>query len=311
MIKITSVLALTLVALSIPSSAADSKNPNNDLHFKGSTAEVYKTIDDDVLKIHIFQPSEKSAAPRPAIVFFFGGGWRAGSPKQFEQQCRYLASRGMVAMTADYRVSRKHGTTAKECVQDGKSAIRWVRKNAKRLHIDPNRVAAGGGSAGGHVAACTGVIEGYEELGDDLQISSLPNSMVLFNPAVTLAIFNGQQPLPKDKLAEDGGLEKRMGTDPVNLSPGHHARSGLPPSIMFFGTEDFLLQGSKYFHQQMRKAGNRCDLKLYAGYPHGFFNFGRNKNKPFAQTLTATDEFLQSINYLEGNASVEQWMKNY
>ena len=289
--------------------AAESENENNALSFDGSTAEVYKTVGDDVLKIHIFQPANETPSPRPAIVFFFGGGWKAGSPKQFEQHCRYLASRGMVAMTADYRVLNRHGTPAKNCVQDGKSAIRWVRQNAQRLNIDPDRIVAGGGSAGGHVAACTGVISGWEEPEEDESVSSLPNAMVLFNPAVTLAPFEGQQPLPEDRLHENGGLEKRMGTDPKNLSPGHHARSRLPPAIMFFGTEDFLLDGARYFHQQMVATDNRCELKLYDDHSHGFFNFGRNKNVPFTETLTAADEFLQSLGYLQGPAKVAAWLK--
>ncbi len=285
--------------------AANKKNPNNDLQFPGSTAEVYKQIGDDVLKIHIFQPADKSAAPKPAVVFFFGGGWRNGKPTQFEQHCRYLASRGMVAMTADYRVSTKHGTTAKACVEDGKSALRWIRKNAKRLNIDPKRVAAGGGSAGGHVAACAGIIKGFEAESEDHSISSIPNALVLFNPAVTLAEFESSEPIPKERA---GNLKERMGTDPINLSPGHHARKGLPPTIMFFGTEDFLLEGAKFFDNNMVKAGNRCEMKLYDDYAHGFFNFGKHKNKPFTQTLQAADEFLVSLKFLNGTGNVEQWL---
>lgn len=283
-------------------------NENNSLSFEGSTAEVFKSVNGDELKIHIFQPQGDSESPRPAIVFFFGGGWKNGSPKQFEQHCRYLASRGMVAMTADYRVLNRQGTKAKECVQDGKSAIRWVRQNASRLNVNPDRIVAGGGSAGGHVAACTGVIEGWEEPGEATEISSAPNAMVLFNPAVTLAPFDGQEPLPEDRTERDGSLEIRMGTDPKNLSPAHHVRSDLSPTIMFFGTEDFLLDGGKFFHKQMIEAGNRCEMKLYEGHVHGFFNFGKNKNVPFAETLAATDEFLQSLGCLEGPENVKEWM---
>lgn len=297
-----------LLVMAVHSFAADQPNPNNELKFPGSTAEVYKTTDQGDLKIHIFQPSTKAAAPRPAIVFFFGGGWKAGSPRQFEQHCRYLASRGMVAMTADYRVSSRHGTLARECVVDAKSAIRWIRTNAQRLHIDPTRVVAGGGSAGGHLAACAGVITGFDEPGEDVNISSIPDAMVLFNPAVTLAPFEGRAPIPASRSQETGPLEPRMGTAPVNLSPGHHARAGLPPSIMFFGTEDFLLDGSKYFHAQMTKAGNRCELKLYDGYAHGFFNFGKHDNKPFIETLQATDDFLKSLNYIQGEGNVASWL---
>ncbi|MBT3567351.1 MAG: carboxylesterase family protein, partial [Opitutae bacterium] len=86
--------------------------------------EVYKTIGDTKLKLWIFEPEgHKKSDKRPAVVFFFGGGWRAGTPGQFEMQCKYLASRGMVALTAHYRVSTRHGTKAAACVEDGKSAV--------------------------------------------------------------------------------------------------------------------------------------------------------------------------------------------
>jgi acetyl esterase len=130
----------------------------------GAKVEVYKTVGDVKLNIYIYNPEgHKPSDKRPAIVFFFGGGWSHGSPAQFQEQCKYLASRGMVAMTADYRVSSRHQVKAVSCVTDAKSAVRWARANADRLGIDPNRLAAGGGSAGGHIAACTGVVKGFDE----------------------------------------------------------------------------------------------------------------------------------------------------
>ena len=126
---------------------------------------VYKKIGDVELKLHLYE-SKSENKKRPAIVFFFGGGWTGGSPKQFFPHCEHFASLGMVAISAEYRVKSRHGTTPFECVKDGKSAIRYVRANAKKLGIDPKKIIAGGGSAGGHVAACTGTIEGHEEKGE-------------------------------------------------------------------------------------------------------------------------------------------------
>ncbi|TWT58738.1 Carboxylesterase NlhH [Thalassoglobus neptunius] len=288
--------------------SAYAENENNKLQFDGSEAHVFKTIGDDELKIHVFQPPTPSEAPRPAIVFFFGGGWKAGSPKQFEQHCRYLAERGVVAMTADYRVSSRHGTKAKEAVQDAKSAMRWVRNHADELKIDPNRLAAGGGSAGGHLAACTATISQFDEPGESNDVSCIPNALVLYNPAVTLAPFEGNQPLSKDRVDRDGTLEERMGTKPENLSPAHNIRSDLPPTIMFFGTEDFLLDGAKFFEKEMLASGNQCELVLYDDYAHGFFNYGKHENKPFVATLIATDKFLNSLGFVDENEHVEEWL---
>jgi hypothetical protein len=69
-------------------------------------------------------------------VFFFGGGWVGGSPKQMYQQAKVMAEQGMVAFSADYRVASRNKTTPFECVKDGKSAIRWLREHAAELGID-------------------------------------------------------------------------------------------------------------------------------------------------------------------------------
>jgi acetyl esterase/lipase len=92
--------------------------------------ETVDSADDPVtLNLHVFTPpGHKAGHQRPAVVFFFGGGWVSGSPSHFHPHCEYLASRGMVAVSAEYRVKKQHGTTPQECVMDGKSAIRYLRE---------------------------------------------------------------------------------------------------------------------------------------------------------------------------------------
>ena len=128
--KIIPIMAALLAPLALL--AQEKKGPyESGFELPGSRAEVYKTIGDVKLKIYIYEPKgHKAGAKRPAIVFFFGGGWRGGTPRQFLEHCRYLASKGMVAMTADYRVSSRQGTKPFHCVRDGKSAVRWIRQNA-------------------------------------------------------------------------------------------------------------------------------------------------------------------------------------
>ena len=96
---------------------------------------------------------------RRSSSFFHGGGWKDGTPTVFYRHCKYFASRGIVAMSADYRVGRRDGAKPAQCVSDAKSAIRWLRQHAEKLGIDPNRIVASGGSAGGHLAAATGTIK--------------------------------------------------------------------------------------------------------------------------------------------------------
>jgi acetyl esterase len=266
----------------------------------GSRAEIYKRIGEVELPIHIFEPANHEPGDRrAAIVFFFGGGWTSGSPAQFQHQCSYLASRGMVAMTAEYRVSSRHGVKAVSCFQDAKSAIRWVRRNAERLGIDPNRIAAGGGSAGGHLAGALGTIREFDEEGEDTSICAVPNALVLFNPALVLAPVQGRQDKEWDKL---GSLAERMGVEPRRLSPYHHVRAGQPPAIVFHGREDTTVPfiTSELFARKMKEEGNRCELVAYPGQPHGFFNYNRSGNRYFLDTLKKTDVFLAAQGYLQG-----------
>ncbi len=285
-------LALLLLAASTPLLAKFNYPPE----MEGAETIAYKTIGEVTMNLYVFKPQDwKAKDTRPVAVFFFGGGWSAGSPEQFEEQCKHLASRGMVAITADYRVATRNQTKANLCLEDARDAIRYVRGHAGELGIDPDQVAAGGGSAGGHLAACLGTIPAPGE-----SVSPRPDLMLLFNPACVLAPFDGKQPWPEDRSEEF--LEK-MGVDPVAMSPIHHVTGETPAGIIFHGTGDKMVPfaTSEQFANTVKKAGVRCDLKSYEGQPHGFFNYGRDENVMFRQTLNAMDAFLVDLGWLPEN----------
>ena len=260
--------------------------------------EIYKTIGDIELKAWIFSPPKlKEGDGRPAILFFFGGGWTQGTPAQFTEHCKYLAARGMVAMTMDYRVAARHNVKAKTCVADAKSAVRWVRKNAARLGIDPDRIVAGGGSAGGHLAAATATLPALDEATDDLSISARPNALALFNPALVLASVSDKFSLDEKRQQS---LEARAGVGLTNISPYHHINEEVAPTIIFHGTGDKTVpfETASLFQQRMSEVGRPCTLVGYKDAPHGFFNYGRNNNGPFIDTMNKLDAFLVSLGYL-------------
>ena len=246
---------------------------------------IYKTTPQGELAIHIFEPDtdEQTAA----IVFFFGGGWTGGNPQQFFPHCQYLAKRGILAASAEYRIKSKHNTSPYECVEDGKSAVRWLRAHADKFNIDPNRIASGGGSAGGHVGACTGTVPGQDAPDEDMAISSQPNAMVLFNPVVDVAGLK--------RLAE------RFPKDPLEISPFQHICSNLPPTVIFHGTDDTTVpyEQAQRFTKAMREAGNTCELCAYEGRGHGFFNHGRGDGSDYEQTVVQMDDFLVQLGYLD------------
>ncbi|QOD61980.1 alpha/beta hydrolase [Polaribacter haliotis] len=252
---------------------------------------IYKKVDTINLKLHIYKPLNfDKTKTYNAIVFFHGGGWNGGSYKAFKRQASYLASRGMIAISAEYRLFNIHKTSPFIAVEDAKSAIRYVRKHAKELNINPDKIASGGGSAGGHLAAACGNIDGLEGKHEDLKISSKPNALVLFNPVY-------------DNSKRGYGFRKMEGRY-LEISPLHNVTKGAPPTIVFFGTKDKTTPviSSKEYEQKMKNVGSRIDLHLYEGATHSFFN----KGDYFIDTLIKTDVFLESLGYLEGKPTLKK-----
>lgn len=247
-----------------------------------------KTKQGDLEIVVHYPPGWKETDRRPGIVFFFGGGWTSGKMEQFEPQAKHLASRGMVAARADYRVRSRHNVTPKECVEDAKSAVRWMRQNAAKLGIDANRIVAAGGSAGGHIAACTALTPGLDAEGEDAKVSSIPNALVLFNPVLR---FSGIPQL-MSRIGNDEALGKA-------ISPTLHLKKDSPPTLIFFGTADKLAIMGDEFMKKSKELGHRADLFTAEGQGHGFFN-----RPPWQEKTTQRmDEFLVSIGYLEGKAT--------
>lgn len=249
---------------------------------------IYKEIDTATLSLRLYYPPDMEENRRyPAIIFFFGGGWRGGTITQFAPQARHFTHRGMVAVLADYRVESRHGTTPFDAVRDAKSAIRFLREHATRLRIDPDRIAGSGGSAGGHLAAAAAMVDGLEEPDESAEISPRPNALVLFNPVFD----NGPEGYGYDRV----GGETRF----REISPLHNIGPGAPPTIVFLGTKDSLIpvRTAETYCQKMESVGSRCELKLYEGQGHGFFNPGRSPEH-YRKTLDAADNFLVSLGYL-------------
>ncbi|MCX6896802.1 MAG: alpha/beta hydrolase [Verrucomicrobia bacterium] len=270
----------------------------------GAEKLTYKTIGDTNLSLFVFKPEGHQAADkRPAIVFYHGGGWRGGNPGALMPQCRYLAARGMVAISVQYRLAP--AVKVDGCVRDARSALRWVRAHAAELGIDPDRIAAGGGSAGGHLAAAIATLDGFDEPGEDLKISARPNALVLFNPAVILAPVDGVDIQPNKPTPKEPTISERLGVEAKTVSPYHHIKPGLPPALIMHGTADTTVpfRVAEMFTEAMKKAGNRCELVPYKDQTHSFFNLGKSREN-FIGTMQDTDKFLASLGWLQGPPTV-------
>jgi len=260
----------------------------------GPVAQVFATIDGVALKAHVFRPRQaQREKPLPAIVLFHGGGWTIGEPAWTFGRAEHFAARGMVAVSAQYRLSNQRTITPLEAMADARAVIRWMRANSASLGIDPNRIAAYGSSAGGHLAASAAI---FDDSTSHETISAAPNALILISPAV--------------RLENDRWPQRLLGSraNVSTISPASHVRKGLPPTIILQGNVDTVtpLAGVQLFCDRMRAAGNRCDLHVYRGVGHLFTPAGiRDDGMPQpdpkvqAEALRKADEFLVSLGFIK------------
>ncbi len=252
----------------------------------GAESVVYKKVEDRELKLFIDKPAAwKATDQRPAIVFYFGGGWVSGTPEQFRKQSEYLATRGLVGIRVEYRtIPKGEKGLPVICCADAKSAMRYVRAHAKELGIDPKRIAAAGGSAGGHLAAFTALVDGLDDSKDDLKVSCKPDALLLFNP-----VFNN---------GPGQWGHERVGERFMEFSPAHHITKAAPPAIVFLGDQDKLIPVSvlREFESGMKRVGARCEAHVYPMAGHGFFN----RDPHYMLTLIEADKFLASLGWIQG-----------
>ncbi|TWU54733.1 Acetylxylan esterase precursor [Rubripirellula tenax] len=257
--------------------------------------EFYTPLPDVDLKLHLFFPEDYQVTDkRPCIIFFFGGSWVGGDPDQFYGFSKYMASRGMVAISAQYRNKKYNKAIPRDCVEDGREAVRYVRQHAVELGVDPDRIAAGGGSAGGHVAAAVAMCTNLDA-NPDSPVSSIPNALVLFNP-----VYNN---------GSEGFGYKQVKDYWEDISPFHNIREGQPPTVSFFGSKDKHTSVSQInaFQAAMEKAGNVSVSHIYEDQGHGFFHISKGGRNLFEDLLIKSDAFLVEQKFLSGENRAKEW----
>ena len=273
------------------------------LHQPAPTEVIYKHTANADLKLFCFPPtSAKTGGVRPATLWIHGGGWTGGTCESFFPLARYTAARGAASFVVEYRLVKTNGTvTVADCVADCKSAVRYLRGHAAELGIDPHRIAVIGESAGGHLAACVGVLDGFADPADDLNVSARPDALVLYNPLTDFTQSNFLKLLPNG-AATNGKLKLAR-----ELSPTFFVRSNLPPTICIHGLADTVVSpdNSRAFAVAMKQAGNRCDLVLLPETPHAFLipNY-KCSEAVVVNALLLGDKFLTSLGYFSGEPTL-------
>ncbi len=252
---------------------------------------VYGKVGDVELKLDLYLPKPGGPA-RPGIVFIHGGGWRGGSKGQFRQQAAHLAGKGYVGACIVYRYSRQ--ATFPAALEDCKGAVRWMRCVAKKHNIDPKRIAAVGGSAGGHLAAMVGYTDpshGWEGQGGHETQSSAVQAVAAFNGVLDLTECVKKNKVPKALVMFLGKTYDEAPELYKVASPMTHLDATCPPTLALHGTADKTVpyEQSVRLVETLKKLGVPAELYTAEGQPHGFFNPPRPHFKP---TLAKLEAFL-------------------
>jgi acetyl esterase/lipase len=251
---------------------------------------TFTRVAGEELKVDLALPTGREG-PFPAIVCIHGGGWVKGDRKQMARTIEVLADRGFVALSPDYRLAPKHRFPAP--IEDCKTAIRWLRANAKQYNVDPDRIGAIGFSVGAHLACLLGVTEktdGLEGEGFADQSSAVQVVVSFFGPT-DLAGGQWSEDVQEKNLNPLLGGPKSENPDGYRkASPVVYAdRKGCPPFLFFHGTKDETVpfEQSRLLSGKLQAAGGEATLIPVEGEGHGW------GGETLARNITHMTRFLE------------------
>lgn len=241
---------------------------------------IYKTVGETEVELYVTH-SEKTDSPSPAIVWYYGSGLnKRDMPDQFFEHGKILAKMGITSVYTNIR-GRVEGEERDEsiairCIEDAKSAFRWVRAHTEEFNLDPERIAVGGGSSGGLLATSVATLPGYDAETDDTTIPLRPSLQILFNPAVGESL-------------------------PQHISPFKNVKEGIAPAVFFQGMADTSTPPAVAYSYQraLDKVGSECHIFTYEGQKHGFFNYRDGSNPYYYKTVGDMIVFLGEHGYID------------
>lgn len=255
---------------------------------------VYAHVGSRALHLDLYLPKNGSG-PHPAVVYIHGGGWNKGNKNAFRRQAAYMATKGFAGACIEYRLSTEAKYPA--AIYDSKAAVRWVRANAAKYGINPERIGAAGGSAGGQLVALLGVTNEapeFEGKEGDRSVSSRVSAVAAFNPALDLADFGKRHPANTINLVVQY-LGVPYAQNPAlweSASPTDHVSSNAVPFLFLHGDADTTVpyQQTVDMVKKLKAAGVHAELFTAPGAKHGFFN----RPPWFEPTLKRMESFFQS-----------------
>ena len=291
----------SLIYLFVLAAVSFGQNENPPFHFPDSvemkTDLVYATYGSRELHLDLFLP-KIGEGPFPAVVYIHGGAWRFGSRVAFRRQAAHMATKGFVGACIEYRLSGEAKFPA--AVHDSKAAVRWLRANSAKYNVNPDKIGAAGGSAGGYLVAILGTthkVAALEGNGGSAGLSSRVQAVALFNPVTDFVRMAKE---PGETEPGNKSIHQLLGAtfseNPklwARASPITYVDQDSAPTLFLHGTKDPYWQ----YHQsvdmmeRLRAVGVHAEIFTAEGAVHAFFN-----RPPWYQpTLERMEEFFTKI----------------
>jgi acetyl esterase/lipase len=274
-VKLTAFVTLVFLFSTLPAFAEELKPVLDE-------GVVYGKGGDTELKLDLARP--EGAGPFPAIVFIHGGGWYAGNRAGYRSQIEEAARRGYVAVSISYRLmqfdeAKKETATASPVfpaqIQDAKAAVRWLRANAGKYHVDPNRIGVTGQSAGGHLSLLVGLTDPQSKLegesGNPDQSSRVQAVVNVFGPTDMAACYRTSSVAWIFRLFMSGTPDEAAETY-ASASPITYVSKDDPPVLTLHGDQDLLVPVAQAtaLDGKMKSVGASHTLTVFKGQGHGF-----------------------------------------
>ena len=256
---------------------------------------AYRKGKSEAWKLDLVMPKAKSKAPRAAIVFVHGGGWRSGDKRAgyFMRGAIEYAQKGYVCITVNYRLIDEAPMPAS--IEDVKCAVRWLRANAKKYNVDPNRIGAYGNSAGAHLVCMLGLVKPEAKLEGDGPFqdqSSLVQAVCASATPTNFLLFDNRRKSQRTKPGElFAGPTETVEDRGRRASPSTYVAADAPPFLLVHGTADTTvnIKHSDTFHAALKKAGAKnLEYIRVVGAGHGVFHKSSEKTYPAMEKFFKT-----------------------
>ncbi|HBH54270.1 MAG TPA: alpha/beta hydrolase [Planctomycetaceae bacterium] len=233
----------------------------------------YSNPDNQHLQVNLARP-KSGDGPFPAVICIHGGGFRAGHRDGYNNLCLRLAERGYVAITVSYRLAPKYQFPA--AVHDVKAAVRWLRANAGKYKVDPQRIGVTGGSAGGHLAQFLGVTAGVRQFegegGHADQSSSVACVVNVYGPSDFTQSYGKSVDAAEVLPLFLGGNVEQARRRHILASPLYWVTPEAAPTLCIHGTEDKYVahEQAVWLIDRLKAAEVPAELLTLPGAGHGF-----------------------------------------